>query len=392
MSVEIPGSRSAGPETARRRKLGRVYAELHYRLRMEGGSPRERALAIGLGVAIGCLPLYGLHLLLCIVFAKLFGVSRITTYLAAHVNNQFTAPFLLFAEYALGHRLLHSRWPEIGWDALRSASLLDLGRDLLLGSVVIGVGLGAVSALVSLVIDSRWRRAPFDVQLLEAVSARYMVTDVFSWEFVRGKLRHDPLYFGVLRAGVLPGEGSLVDLGCGRGIFLAQLATAASMSREGKWSEEWPKPSELTLCGIEGRPKHADVARQAVPEARIEAADLTTQVVPEGDVMLLFDVLHYLDESQQTDLVERVAEALRPGGLLLVREADRDKGSRFVMTRIQERCSSLARGAWRQKFHYRGTADWIALFERQGLSAESAPMAEGTPFANDLIVARKAAR
>ena len=57
--------------------------------------------------------------------------------------------------------------------------------------------------------------------MLESTSQRYMASGVFSWEFVRGKLRHDPLYYGVLRAGILPNQGQLVDLGCGRGIFLA---------------------------------------------------------------------------------------------------------------------------------------------------------------------------
>jgi hypothetical protein len=33
--------------------------------------------------------------------------------------------------------------------------------------------------------------------------------------FVRGKLRYDPVYFALLTQGLLPAKGSLLDLGCG---------------------------------------------------------------------------------------------------------------------------------------------------------------------------------
>ncbi|HEX2643609.1 MAG TPA: hypothetical protein VHU81_11480, partial [Thermoanaerobaculia bacterium] len=102
------------------------------------------------------------------------------------------------------------------------------------------------------------------------------------------------------------------------------------------------------------------------------------------------DVLHYLPAALQEDLLRRVAEALEPGGLLLIRDADAAGGLRFFATRIQERLCALARRHWRQRFHYRSAEDWRTLLGRLGLEVEVVPMAEGTPYSNVLIAARQA--
>src|SRR6185436_3111688 len=57
---------------SRWRKLLAIFStkplrELLYRLRTEGGSPPRLAISVALGVFIGCLPLYGIHFLLCFV-------------------------------------------------------------------------------------------------------------------------------------------------------------------------------------------------------------------------------------------------------------------------------------------------------------------------------------
>jgi len=49
----------------------RRLRELLYRLRTEGDTPGRQAGAVALGVLIGCSPFYGLHLALCVVFARL---------------------------------------------------------------------------------------------------------------------------------------------------------------------------------------------------------------------------------------------------------------------------------------------------------------------------------
>jgi uncharacterized protein (DUF2062 family) len=390
--------RPASPSARRRRRLRRALADLHVRLRTEGDTPRRRALAVALGVLIGCTPLWGLHLALCTVLARLLKVSRVLTYLAAHVNNPLTAPFLLWLQWGVGHLLLEGSWPALSWQTVRQHGALRLTRDVVVGSLVVGAALGIVLGLAAWAWSAlRHRPSPL-AHLREAAAEPYLRSGVAHWEFVRGKLRYDPLYRGLLDAGLLPRRGRLVDLGCGRGILLALLAVVADAD---------PEAPPMELLGFELRPAHADAARSAlaalVPEhaagedrrvrAEVRRADLTDPAftVPPCDTAVLLDVLHYLPAAAQERLLRRTAGALPPGGLLLLRDADADGGWRFRATAAAERLCALARGRLRPGFHYRGRRAWQGLLQAHGLAVESRPLSQGTPYANVLLVARKGA-
>jgi uncharacterized protein (DUF2062 family)/trans-aconitate methyltransferase len=364
--------------------------DLLYRLRTEGGSPNRLAAAVALGVFIGCTPFYGFHLLLCIVFAKLLGLNRALTYLAAHVSLPVVWPLLVFAELQLGRLMRGAGLLSIRPAEIRQLDLKQFFVDLLLGSVVVGAVLAAAFGLFTLWAARRRQRHPHVEALLERTAYRYLDTGMFNWEFVRGKLRHDPVYFNLLRRGFLPSEGRLLDLGCGRGILLALLLTAREQQEKGEYPEGWTPPPILDLHGIEGRPKDAEAARHALGEhATIETADLREATFHPSEAVLLLDVLHYLPASGQKDLLARVARTLTPGGVLLIRDADAAAGARFTATRLQERFMALARRHWKQRFHYRSAAEWRNLLEGLGLETDEEPMGMGTPYGNVLIAARK---
>src|SRR6185369_9258238 len=113
--------------------------------------------------------------------------------------------------------------------------------------------------------------------------------------------------------------------------------------------------------------------------------DLCEAALPAADVILLLDVLHYLPAAAQEDLLARVANALPPGGLLLIRDADAAGGWRFTATRVQERLCAWGRRHWRQRFQYRSRKEWREVLERLGFAVEDEPMGEGTPYANVLL-------
>jgi uncharacterized protein (DUF2062 family)/trans-aconitate methyltransferase len=372
-------------------KLRHPVRNLLFQLRTEGGSPARMAGAVGLGVLIGCSPFYGFHLLLCILLGRLFRVNLLLTYLAAHVSVPGLWPLLVLGEIQVGRRLRGAPFLSLHLEDLKRVSPWRYGADLLLGSAVVGVVLAVVLSFITFQIAKRRRKAPEIHALIEQTARRYVEAGIFHWEFVRGKLRHDPVYFHLLREGVLPAEGRLVDLGCGRGIVPALLLTARELADRGEYPPGWAAPPRLALHGIESSPKVAAAARQALgEEATVETRDLATAAVPAAAVVLLLDVLHYLPAALQEDLLRRVAEALELGGLLLIRDADAAGGLRFFATRVQERLCALARRHWRQRFHYRSAADWGGLLGRLGLEVDVAPMAEGTPYSNVLIAARQA--
>ena len=128
------------------------------------------------------------------------------------------------------------------------------------------------------------------------------------------------------------------------------------------------------LIGVDVRPGAAAVARAALGSAaRIDLVDLARYRPPAADLVLLLDVLHYLAGGEQERLLGELAANLRPGGVILVREADAAAGARFWLTRASERARALGRGAWRQRFRYRSGADWLRLLTAHGLEVDMNP-------------------
>jgi len=373
-----------------KKKEKRSLRELLYQLRTEGDTPGRQAAAVGLGVFIGCTPFYGFHLALCILVAKLFRLNQVLTYVAAHVSLPGLWPLLVLAQLQVGRKLRGAPLLSIRPQDIKSLELGQFMVDLLIGSTVVGAVLAAGFAFFTYRWACSRQKEPVVHALVDETSRRYLEARIFDWEFVRGKLRHDPLYFHILRRGVLPSGGRLLDLGCGRGILLSLLQTARAQFARGVYPEDWAPPPALELHGIEGRPKDAAAARLALHgEAVIETADLRDADFPPSRVVLLLDVLHYLPADAQEELLARAARALERGGLLLLRDANADGGWRFTATRLQERLSALARRHFRQRFHYRGLAEWRRILEALGFEVETEPMSEGTPYANVLIRARR---
>jgi uncharacterized protein (DUF2062 family) len=364
--------------------------ELLYRLRTEGGSPRQLALSVALGVFIGCLPLYGIHLLLCFFFARLFRLNRLLTYLASHISFPALLPLLLVAEVHVGRTLRGA--PSLALDPidLHHLDWRALGVDLAVGSPIVGSALAALFGAATYWASRRRRKHPAEAALLEEAARRYLDTGLFHWEFVRGKLHYDPLYFHLLRDGLLPVDGRLLDLGCGRGILFALLDAAHVQADRGLYPEGWPPAPHLALHGIESRPKTAAAARHALDgTALIETADLCSAPLPACDCLLLLDVLHYLPAPDQERLLARAGAALAADGTLLMRETDAAAGWRFVATRLQERISALFRGQLRLRFHYRTAAEWRRLLEALGFAVAVEPLWRGTPYGNVLLIGRR---
>ena len=379
------------PEAGRRRrrrrggKLRRSLEDLHVRLRTEGDTPARRGGAVALGVFLGALPIWGLHLAVCTVLARLFRVSRVLTYVAAHINNPLTVPLLLWAEWGIGHLLTQGRWPALAFDDFRAQGAVGVTRDVLIGSVVLGVVLGVGFGLATWFTALRKKPSQF-AHLREVVAERYLGAGVFNWEFVRGKLRYDPVYRGLLTSRLLPRGGHLVDLGCGRGILLALLRAFEAEAEEGAG------PPAMELTGFDVEIKHLAAARIALQaQAKIRRADLTGEdfTPPECDTLVLLDVLHYLPPEAQERLLAVAAEALAPGGMLILREADAAAGWRFRATAAGERAMAILRGRWRTRFHYRSREEWGKLLGGLGLAVEDRAMSAGTPYGNVLVVGRR---
>ena len=231
----------------------------------------------------------------------------------------------------------------------------------------------------------------FARRLADVAADRYRRAGTVHHRFARGKLRHDPMFADVLQRGRLGAGGGIVDLGCGRGLLFAAILASRDLQRDGAWPPDWPPPpAPDALVGVERSPAAVRAARIALgDEAVVEQADLSTFVPGACDVVVLFDVLHYLPAAVQERLLARIAGALSPGGRLLIREADRTGGVRFVVTALAERARAIGRAQPCQRFAYRAASEWSDLLRTSGLAVVTEPLADGTPFANVLITATR---
>jgi uncharacterized protein (DUF2062 family) len=376
---------------ATRAGSGGFGRRLFHRLRTEGDTPARQAAAFGLGTFIGCSPLFGFHLPLCLAAGSLLSLNRLKLYLAANISNPFVAPVLLFSEVQTG------RWLRVGapypfsLEAFRAFDIWQFGADLVLGSIVVGLVLGAGAAAGTYVLARRAGISRGEAALFGAAADRYLGSGVFVWEFANGKLRKDPVYREVLRRGLLPTDGTLLDLGCGRGFMLTLLAAARERWTEGTWPADWPPaPVGLALRGVELRGRVALSARQALGGAGIiEEGNVCSFDLPMSRAVLLFDVLQMIPYGAQDALLARVAGTLEPGGVLIVREADRSGGWRFRVVQAANWLKGVFEGTLRRRFYFRSTKEWTERLESLGFVVQCFSLSEATRLANVLIEARR---
>jgi SAM-dependent methyltransferase len=234
---------------------------------------------------------------------------------------------------------------------------------------------------------------PDTERLLEAATRPYISSGKYAWYFARGKLRHDPFFFWVLRSGLLPERGRLLDLGCGQGLLLALLSAARRQYARGEWPRGWPAPSSnFQMQGIELDRGRAETACRALgPGVEIDCCDIRRAPFPACSLVVMNGVLLYLDEAEQIRVLQKAVDALRPGGLLLLREADAGAGLRFHITQWTDRLIAANRGRFWRKLHYRAAPGWISALEKLGLAVHVQPMRQGTPFSNILLTGRRGA-
>ena len=248
-------------------------------------------------------------------------------------------------------------------------------------------------------------------QLHRAASAPYRRAGRFAWHFARGKLGRDPVFRGLLERGDLPADARVVDIGCGQGLLASLLQACAGAAARREWPASWPAaPTARAYTGIELMPR--DVARaQAAHAAQptldstgtatapswvpaFVCADMCEAALPPCDVVVILDVLHYVDHAAQADVLRRVHAALahpdraltRPGRLLL-RVGDAHSRRGFAISQWVDRAVTGVRGHGRAPTWGRPLAGWVGLLQGLGFVVRSVPMSRGTPFANVLLVA-----
>lgn len=228
----------------------------------------------------------------------------------------------------------------------------------------------------------------FRKRLLDAATAPYRQAGHFAWHFARGKLGRDPIFFSLLRHGLIPDPATALDLGCGQGLLSNWITAAARLHDEGHWPADWPPPPRLRgYRGIELMQNDVDRAAPALPPgAVVEQGDMCHASYGPANVVFILDCLHYVDTAAQNAVLTRVRDTLLPAGRLIMRVGDAGAGLPFHLCSWVDRIVTTVRGHRLGTLYCRSAADWRATLEELGFSVQTMPMDAGTPFANTMLV------
>lgn len=229
-------------------------------------------------------------------------------------------------------------------------------------------------------------------QLHAEACAPYRTTSRWAWHWARGKLGMDPVFRGMLERGDLPAAARVLDIGCGQGLVASLLHACSGLQRSGHWPAAWPvRASAVAYTGIELMPK--DVARAVAAlsglplEPRFICADMCTAALPPCDLVVILDVLHYVDHAAQEAVLRRARAALQGQGRLLLRVGDAASERGFAISQWVDRVVTVARGHRVPPTFSRTLAQWKQLLQGMGFTVHAVPQSQGTPFANVLLVA-----
>ncbi|MDX9694734.1 MAG: MMPL family transporter [Bacteroidales bacterium] len=122
---------------------------------------------------------------------------------------------------------------------------------------------------------------------------------------------------------LIPRKGKIYDIGCGYG-YLSYILHFVS--------------EERVITGIDYDEEKVLVANNCPSKnekINFESADITKYQFEPADVFLLSDVLHYIPEQKQEELIDQMVKNLNDNGMIIIRDAntnlkERHKGTKFT--------------------------------------------------------------
>jgi 2-polyprenyl-3-methyl-5-hydroxy-6-metoxy-1,4-benzoquinol methylase len=185
-------------------------------------------------------------------------------------------------------------------------------------------------------------------------------------------------------AEVVPPAGTILDVGCGHGLFALSLAVA-SPARQVRGTD------------IDDRKlRHAQTAAEAARRQGLDVAFTLTspgQLPPRcWDCILLVDVLYLLEPHAQHALLQSCADQLAPNGLLVVKEMAPHPAWKLAWNTAQEAISvrilHITRGQRVVPLDPSSYRQWMTA---AGLTVNERPLHRGYPHPHHLLLGHKPA-
>ena len=202
------------------------------------------------------------------------------------------------------------------------------------------------------------------------IASRYPTR--FLRSYVKSKLARDPMYEAVLSV-VRDSEEPLLDVGCGVGVL--------EMFLRGHGAT-------MPIVALDADAKKIAVARRVAPDGVTFDVGNALALPPFRGTVIILDMLHYLTHDEQQAILLQALD--RSSGLVIVRDAVRDRTMRYRLTVAEETFARAVGWLRVPRLNFPSVEQIVAPFHARGFEVSVAPMWGRTPLNNYLFVFRRA--
>jgi len=175
-----------------------------------------------------------------------------------------------------------------------------------------------------------------------------------------------------------PKSGTVVDLGCGNGLFAAILKLG-SPTRQ--------------ILGFDLDEKKIRMAHETFDPwtgLKFQTGNIVEMDYPEADVYSLIDVLYLMPIAAQDIIFKKCRAALKPGGVLIIKDMDVRPRWKYAWNMLQEILAVKIIGfTLGGKFHFRSREDYVKTLERIGFRVDVVALDKGYWYPHILYVCKK---
>ncbi len=247
------------------------------------------------------------------------------------------------------HSLLHS---------IGITSLLGIGYSLL-GAFLL------LPPLLDRYFSSNRQYSSRELSTATRVRSRYRLMEAYPRMFARFKLQSDPMFTDLpkLLEQYTLDVKTILDIGCGYGV-------------PGCWCLEFFPNTEI--IAVDPDPERIRVAGLAMGKRGNVLEDRAPEMPPlprPPELILLLDMLHYLDDDSLASLFSNCFQSVADQGLLLIRYVTRADTTPSWSWKLEDFRAKLSGG----QTHYRSITQMAEFMERSGFSIATNTVSRSNP-------------